>query len=168
MTTFAQLRKAALALPETAEQGSRAPGAAAFSVRGRRFATLDRDDRVLLHLPEAEADEVVATYAGAERLPYGVAVPIAGINGQQLNHWVRRAWHARAPKRLTEAAAAADHAVPGEVGDLPRSIGAPATRALRQAGITTLAQIAQRSDADLLALHGVGPKAVRLLREACG
>jgi len=36
---------------------------------------------------------------------------------------------------------------------------------LHGAGITTLAQAAERADAELLALHGVGPKAVRLLRE---
>lgn len=49
---------------------------------------------------------------------------------------------------------------------LPAGIGNPALRALATAGITRLDQIAARSDADLLALHGVGPKAVRLLRAA--
>jgi len=49
---------------------------------------------------------------------------------------------------------------------LPRGIGVPARRALAAAGITDLRQIEARSDADLLARHGVGPKAVRLLREA--
>ena len=51
-------------------------------------------------------------------------------------------------------------------GDLPRSIGRPATGALHAVGITTLAQVAERSEREVLALHGVGPKAVRLLREA--
>jgi predicted flap endonuclease-1-like 5' DNA nuclease len=50
-------------------------------------------------------------------------------------------------------------------GDLPAAIGKPATRALLGAGITTLDQVAEHAEGDLLALHGVGPKAVRLLRE---
>jgi hypothetical protein len=49
--------------------------------------------------------------------------------------------------------------------DLPRGLGAPAERAFAQAGYTTLEQFAEVSEKDLLRLHGVGPKAVRLLRE---
>lgn len=48
---------------------------------------------------------------------------------------------------------------------LPR-IGAPATRALRAQGIWTLEQVRSLSADQLLALHGVGPVAVRLLRAA--
>ncbi len=54
---------------------------------------------------------------------------------------------------------------PAEGTALPR-IGRPATRALEQIGVTTLEQVADRSEADLLALHGVGPRAVRILHEA--
>lgn len=50
--------------------------------------------------------------------------------------------------------------------DLPASIGRAATRALATAGLITLEQVAAGSKADLLALHGVGPKAVRILVEA--
>ncbi|GAA4780648.1 hypothetical protein GCM10023200_12380 [Actinomycetospora chlora] len=53
-----------------------------------------------------------------------------------------------------------------EEGDLPREVGRPATRALHAAGYTRLGQLEGVPGADLLALHGVGPKAVRLLREA--
>ena len=49
---------------------------------------------------------------------------------------------------------------------LPKGIGAPATRALTLAGYTELAQLAGVPARQLLALHGVGPRAVRLLREA--
>ncbi|MCU1641865.1 MAG: hypothetical protein JWN03_2140 [Nocardia sp.] len=49
---------------------------------------------------------------------------------------------------------------------LPRGIGAPATRALTAAGYHQLEQLAGVSADGLLALHGVGPKAIRLLREA--
>lgn len=55
--------------------------------------------------------------------------------------------------------------LPDQHGDLPR-IGRPATSALLSAGITSLAEVAQWSERDLRALHGVGPKAIRLLREA--
>ena len=51
-------------------------------------------------------------------------------------------------------------------GELPRSIGAPARGALAAAGYTLLAQLTSISEAELLRLHGVGPKAIRLLREA--
>ena len=47
---------------------------------------------------------------------------------------------------------------------LPTEIGKPALRALSAAGITDLRHVAAHSDADLLALHGVGPKAVQILR----
>lgn len=49
---------------------------------------------------------------------------------------------------------------------LPRGIGNPATQALAVEGITTLEQVSRTREKDLLALHGVGPKAVRVLREA--
>lgn len=55
--------------------------------------------------------------------------------------------------------------VPARIGDLP-AIGRPATSALLGAGVTTLDQVARMSERELLALHGVGPRAVRLLREA--
>jgi hypothetical protein len=49
---------------------------------------------------------------------------------------------------------------------LPRTIGAPATRALREAGVTSLEQVSCWSEAGLLALHGVGPVAVARLDAA--
>lgn len=48
---------------------------------------------------------------------------------------------------------------------LPRGIGRPATRALLEVEIDTVEKVSQHSEKDLLALHGVGPKAVRILRE---
>ena len=49
---------------------------------------------------------------------------------------------------------------------LPPSIGAPATRALAAAGYTELSQLAGVPAAELARLHGLGPKALRLLQEA--
>jgi hypothetical protein len=43
-------------------------------------------------------------------------------------------------------------------------IGAPARRALEQQGIQNLKQVAKYSERELLALHGVGPNAVRRLK----
>jgi hypothetical protein len=50
--------------------------------------------------------------------------------------------------------------------DLPQNIGAPATRALIAAGYTELSQLANVPAAELKKLHGVGPRALRLLQEA--
>ena len=49
--------------------------------------------------------------------------------------------------------------------DLP-PIGAPARRALAAAGITRLEQLTTTTEAELSALHGVGPRAVERLRAA--
>jgi len=56
-----------------------------------------------------------------------------------------------------------DDTAPGS--DLPRSIGKPATRALMQVGIFRLNQLTTCREADILRRHGVGPKAIRILRE---
>ncbi|MFT0846873.1 DUF1801 domain-containing protein [Actinomycetaceae bacterium L2_0104] len=45
-------------------------------------------------------------------------------------------------------------------------IGKPATSAFKEVGITTVSDLNGWSEKELLALHGVGPKAIRLLREA--
>ncbi len=49
--------------------------------------------------------------------------------------------------------------------DLPR-IGAPASRALATVGVTRLEHVAAMREAEVMALHGVGLKAIRLLRTA--
>jgi len=46
------------------------------------------------------------------------------------------------------------------------AIGAPATRALNNAGYTQLRQLAGVPASELSKLHGVGPKAVRLIEQA--
>jgi hypothetical protein len=46
------------------------------------------------------------------------------------------------------------------------AIGAPATRALTAAGLTTLEAVAAVPEAELAAMHGVGPVALTKLREA--
>ena len=49
--------------------------------------------------------------------------------------------------------------------DFPFSIGRPAGNALKHAGYFRLKQLGKISEAELLQLHGVGPKAVGILRE---
>jgi uncharacterized protein YdhG (YjbR/CyaY superfamily) len=46
------------------------------------------------------------------------------------------------------------------------AIGRRATRALAAIGVTQLEQLRQHREEDLLALHGVGPKAITILRSA--
>lgn len=49
---------------------------------------------------------------------------------------------------------------------IPSTIGKPALRALHLTGYTYLEQLTQVTASELLALHGIGPKAIRLLNEA--
>jgi predicted flap endonuclease-1-like 5' DNA nuclease len=52
------------------------------------------------------------------------------------------------------------------VGDLPNEIGRTAARELAHNGITSLREVAAHSRKELLAIHGVGPKAIAILGEA--
>lgn len=49
--------------------------------------------------------------------------------------------------------------------DLPK-VSAPARRALTGAGYTRLGQLTATTAAELLKLHGMGPKAINILRAA--
>ena len=50
--------------------------------------------------------------------------------------------------------------------DLPTGLARPAQRALAGAGFSRLEQLTRVREEEVLALHGMGPKAMRLLREA--
>lgn len=52
------------------------------------------------------------------------------------------------------------------VGDLPDAIGKTAARALALEGITDLRRVADHTKRELLAIHGVGPKAIAILEAA--
>lgn len=166
MTTPAQLRKSALALPETVEVVH--SGLAAYSVRKKEYASLAQDGLLQLDLTNDDADAALAAHPTAGRwapkgTPIGVRLPLAEINGKDLNWLLRRSWLGCAPKRLAMQLEAADS---GTAPHLLPAIGGPATRALVSAGMTDLDAVARHSQAELLALHGVGPKAVRILTEA--
>ncbi|GEA86114.1 MmcQ/YjbR family DNA-binding protein, partial [Cellulomonas cellasea] len=107
MTTVAQLRKAALDLPEV-EEGTHF-GMVSFSIRGRGFAAVTEDGAVQLHMDDQDAELGLAAHPTAERLvrmgrPIGIRVPLADVGGQALNGLVHAAWRSRAPKRLAERA----------------------------------------------------------------
>ena len=55
-----------------------------------------------------------------------------------------------------------DSPVPTEY---PPSLGRTARRQLALAGYTTIAQLTEATPKQLLAIHGVGPKAIRLLTD---
>lgn len=44
-------------------------------------------------------------------------------------------------------------------------IGQPAQRALEEIGIDTLIQLCNYTEKELIAIHGIGPKAVKILKE---
>jgi len=52
--------------------------------------------------------------------------------------------------------------------EFPHAIGRVAKRELASHGFTTYDQLSRLSARDFLAIHGVGPKAVRLLAEELG
>ena len=170
MTTLSHLRRSALRLPEV-EEGTRF-GLVAFAVRGKRFVSLTKDGLVELPMTDEDADRVLERLAVAEPLTrsgqlIGVRVPLADVDGMELNALLEKAWRSLAPKRLVAPRErAASGMVPAGPDGLPPGLSRPARRALLAAGIDTLSAAVSRSDAELLALHGVGPKAVRLLREA--
>lgn len=51
-------------------------------------------------------------------------------------------------------------------GDLPETLPAPALRALDRAKIRSLQRLSERAEADIAGLHGMGPKGIRLLKNA--
>ena len=52
--------------------------------------------------------------------------------------------------------------------DFPTGLAQPALRALKAAGFTGLDQLTTIKEADLRQLHGMGPKAIELIRGALG
>lgn len=51
-------------------------------------------------------------------------------------------------------------------GAFPAGVSQPAIRAFAEAGIVRYEELAGRSERELLAMHGVGPKAIRIIRQA--
>ena len=51
-------------------------------------------------------------------------------------------------------------------GAFPKGVSQPAIRALENAGYTRLDQLVGASESELLKLHGMGPNAIRIIRQA--
>ena len=170
MTTKAQLRKSALGLPGAEEDVTAAT--LMFRVEGKTFAELTSEGLVSLKLNEetvrASLEHCSITKVPtADGEPAEVAVPLADVNGMELNNLVFKSWLTQASPELAAAArAAVKGEAPAGPDALPTAIGKPATRALLLAGISTLSQVAQHTEAELLELHGVGPRALKILGEA--
>src|SRR5262249_55204189 len=62
--------------------------------------------------------------------------------------------------------AAANKLVATVKDGFPPGVGQPALRALASAGYTSLDQLTSANEKDLAALHGMGPKALGILRSA--
>jgi predicted Fe-Mo cluster-binding NifX family protein len=61
---------------------------------------------------------------------------------------------------------AADALVASLRANFPKGVSAPALRALHGAGYTKLKDLARAKEADLALLHGMGPKALGILKAA--
>ena len=48
----------------------------------------------------------------------------------------------------------------------PRGVGGPVLRALAHAGVRSLGDLARWSESELAALHGMGSKGMRMLKDA--
>ncbi len=169
MTSRKILRNAALTFPDVAEEHRASK--VVYSIRGRPFAALTSQGTVELHLPDDEARTAIAAYPSAERLMHagrqiGFAAPLRDVGGQHLWSLTLAAWKHRAPKPLAAELTAIIESGEHPDSDLPAGIGKAATRALLTAGLTTLDKVATRSETELLEMHGVGPKAVRILADA--
>lgn len=170
VTTKAQLKKTVLALPETEERTE--AGMQAYTVAGKEFATVSKDGIADFHMSDDDVERALVRFPTTERFtrngePVGLRVPLADVNGMELHSLARKAWYSRAPKALAaEQREAAKGEAPGGPDALPTAIGKPATRALLAAGVRTMSDVAARSEGELLALHGMGPKAMQVLQEA--
>lgn len=170
VTTSRQLRKAASGLPEVSEVAR--GGDREFLVAGTVFARLMPDGRVDLLCGAQNALRWGDRLSGAENLvqggaPIGLRIPLGDINGMELNRLVYQSWLSHAPEHLTRAQRLADAGrVAAGPDALPGNLGRPATSALLTAGIATLSAASSWSARRLLALHGFGPKALRLLEAA--
>jgi predicted flap endonuclease-1-like 5' DNA nuclease len=59
-----------------------------------------------------------------------------------------------------------DDATHPNAARMPHGLSGPALRALARAGIRSTATLARWTEADLAALHGIGPKAIRTIKDA--
>ena len=137
---------------------------------GIRSAVLEPDQTIsghrvqtvaIVYRVEITGGELLTEFDGSTDLAAWVpSADLDGLPAVDMLAWTRRAVDAdvRGGGGTSGAATQRDDGLP--------RIGRPATRALASIGVTRLAQLTTMREADLLALHGVGPRAVAILRAA--
>lgn len=50
----------------------------------------------------------------------------------------------------------------------PKGLSGPALRALHHAGVKTMTDLTKHTETEIAALHGMGPKGIRMLNEGLG
>lgn len=117
----------------------------------------------------------VEEVAAAARKLLSSMVTAAGPRDRQMESEKARLRNIRRfgsrPESEPEPARSVSQAQPQENGgrgdgELPAGIGRPARRALDQLGIARLEQLAGFTEAEVLKQHGMGPKALGILRSA--
>lgn len=105
MATLDDVRRYALALPETVE--STHFGMPSFRVADKGFAGVSKDGtRVMLQLDDGEAEQAVAAHPDLMRelrrgtTLLGIDADLAGLPASRLAALIKAAWRHRAPKRL--------------------------------------------------------------------
>lgn len=190
MATWSEVRRIVEALPETEEQPSYG-GLPSWRVRGKQFCwerPLSRRDRrdlgedlareldgPLLGVRVADQEEKAALLGEGDGSPFvtiphfegwpGLLVRLDLIEVARLREVVTDAWFCVAPGTLAQLHDL-ELVVSGARPGLPAAIGSPAVRALHAAGYSDLEDLSGISQEALLAIHGVGPKAARILLEA--
>lgn len=166
MTSLAHIRTAVKRFVEV-ERSTRLD-VESWSVAGQEFLAVTTDRAAIeIRLPPDDARNVLTDIPGSSLLVHegatlGVTIPLDAMNGMQANAVIGRAWAHRAPQHLVTVAEEAA----ARASDLPQDLGRPATSALQQAGIATLTELATHTEAEIAALHGIGPKAIRRLTAA--
>jgi hypothetical protein len=104
MTTLAEARALALALPEAAEQDHH--GMDSFRVRGKIFATVPDDAHIRVMVDEddtkaavAESPDACAPFYWGARLAC-VVVTLASADPNLVRELLTEAWRRKAPKKL--------------------------------------------------------------------
>jgi hypothetical protein len=182
VATQDDVRRIALSFPATTE----GTDGFAFSVDGKAFvwAWQERIDPKRARVPsrdviavrvgnEFEKESMIEmdpavffTEAHYDGYP-AILVRLGAIDLDLLEVALSDGWRCRASKRLLAAYPGRRPGGPLDQTDpLPPTIGGPAMRALTAAGVADVGQLTAFSEAEVGALHGVGPRVVAELRSA--
>ena len=137
-----------------------------FRVGGKIFATLGYPTKAhgAIMLTAREQARLIrmdpaayAAAAGKWGAGGATVVTLKAADAKTVAAAMKNAWQQRAPKRPPE------RTHPNSAA-FPDGLSGPALRALANAGIRSMKDLAKWSEKDLAALHGMGPKAIRMLK----